>query len=108
MEGNELHRFLQKVLEAPINIARKILWLHGVEMPNDSKLEVSRHYPNVATPRAVELFEGIIGVDHRYTKELLSQLQNSEEPNYSEMIEAIKEIAFDTLEFVGLNALRLA
>jgi len=101
-------RFLQKVLEAPMHIARKMLWLEGVELLDDRKQTVAQHYATVAGAREHELFEKVLAVDERYTAELHSQLQHPARDRYLRAIEEIQELVWDTLEFVRLNAFRLA
>lgn len=108
MEVAELHRFLQKVLEAPVHVARKILWWRKVEMPDDSKQTVLHCYPDIADTQEHELFTKITIADNEYTTELLVQLQYPDQARYSEVIDRLKDLAWDTLEFVRLNALRLA
>ena len=108
MEVAELHRFLQKVLEAPVHVARKILWWQKVEMPDDSKQMVLHYYPDIANAQECELFMEITLADNAYTTELLAQLQYPDRARYSEAIDKLKDLAWDTLEFVRLNALRLA
>lgn len=105
---SELYRFLQKVLEAPGHVARKILWWNKVQIPNDSKQEVIRHYPQIASTQELELFIKLIEADDKYTKELLRQLQQLNENRYQQTIKDVKNIVWDTLEFVRLNAFRLA
>lgn len=107
MEVAELHRFLQKVLEAPVHVARKILWWQKVETPDDAKRTVMRYYPNIASVQERKLFAKITAADNQYTTELLVQLQNPDKNRYSQTIEGVKDLALDTLEFVRLNALRL-
>lgn len=107
MEGAELLRFLQKVLEAPTHIARKLLRWQGVEMSDDSKRTVTFHYPDIANAREYELFVKITTIDSQYTAEILTQLQHPNQDQYSRVIGEIEELAWDTLEFVRLNALRL-
>lgn len=107
MESAELHRFLQKVLEAPVHVARKILWWQKVETPDDAKRTVIRYYPDIASAQERELFAKITAADSQYTTELLAQLQNPDKSRYSEAIEEVKDLAWNTLEFVRLNALRL-
>ncbi|MDP3729590.1 MAG: hypothetical protein Q8R26_02480 [bacterium] len=104
----ELHRFLQKVLESPVHVARNILRWQNVRMPDDSRQTVLRNYPRYATLLERELFAKIIYVDTRYTTELLAQLQCPDKDRYAQVIEEIKDLAWDTLEFVRLNAVHLA
>lgn len=107
MEVAELHRFLQKVLEAPVHVARKILWWQKVETADDSKRTVMHHYPDIASAQERDLFAKITTTDSEYTTELLTQLQCPDKVRYSQAIEGVKDLAWDTLEFVRLNALRL-
>ena len=107
MEVTELHRFLQKVLEAPVHVARKILWWQKVETADDSKRTVMRYYPDIASAQERDLFAKITTADSEYTTELLAQLQCPDKVLYSRAIEEIENLAWDTLEFVRLNALRL-
>lgn len=107
MEVAELHRFLQKVLEAPVHVARKILWWRKVETADDSKQTVMRHYPDIASAQEHELFAKVTTADSEYTTELLAQLQCPDKVRYSRAIEEIENLVWDTLEFVRLNALRL-
>ena len=107
MEVAELHRFLQKVLEAPVHVARKILWWQKVETPDDAKRTIMRYYPNIANAQERDIFAKITTTDSKYTTELLAQIQHPDEDQYSRVIEEIKDLVWDTLEFVRLNALRL-
>jgi len=107
MEVAELHRFLQKVLEAPVHVARKILRWQKVKMVDDAKRTIMRYYPNIANAQECDLFAKITKADNKYTTELLAQFQHPNEDRYSETIEEVKDLAWDTLEFVRLNALRL-
>lgn len=106
MEEAEFHRFLQKMLEAPLHIARKMLWWQKVDTPDDSKQAVLCHYPRIAEARERKLFERVNATDSRYTRVLLAQLQRHNRDQYARVIEEIRGLAWDTLEFVRLNALR--
>lgn len=103
MEDAELHRFLQKVLEAPVHVARKILWWQKAETPDDTKRTVMRYYPNIASAQERKLFANVTAADNQYTTELLAQLQNPDKNRYFQSIEAVKDLAWDTLEFVRLT-----
>lgn len=107
MEIVELHLFLQKMLEAPMRVAWKMLWLQGMEMADDSRQVILRHYPDIASTQERELFAKINAADTRYSIELLLQLQCLDKARYSRIIENIKSLALDALEFVRFNALRL-
>lgn len=107
MKDADLYRFLQKILEAPVHVARKILWWQNIKMPNDSKQTVSFHYLNIANQKEKELFIKINAIDSQYTTELLKQLKNPNKIEYNKIINEIKKIAWDTLKFVKLNAFRI-
>ncbi len=105
----DLFRFLQKVLEAPIHIARKMLHVSSVLMETDSKQEVIAHYSKIASAKELELFEKIVGIDSEYSAELDRQWKNFDiKSSYKKMIDKIKATAYDTLEFTKLNLLRFA
>lgn len=57
MKDTNLYRFLQKILEAPVHVARKILWWHNIKMPNDSKQTVSFHYLNIANQKEKTIYK---------------------------------------------------
>lgn len=107
MESVELYRFLQKMLEAPVHIARKMLWWKKMVTSDDAKCTVMRCYPDIASSQERELFVMLTAADSQYTTELLAQLQNPDKNRYSEVIQGVKDLAWDTLEFVRSNALRL-
>jgi hypothetical protein len=107
MEPAELHKFLQKVLEAPVHIARKILWWKKAATPDESKRTVSTHYSGIAGAEELKLFTKITDADAKYTTELLVQLRYPDKDQYSRAIGELKDLVWDTLEFVRLSALRL-
>ena len=47
-------------------------------------------------------------ISYRYTTELIAQLRSHNEDQYAQVIDDIHDLTWDTLEFVRLNALRLA
>lgn len=108
MAESDLYRFLQKILEVAMHIARKTLWLNRVPMPNDSKLEVVKYYPRISTSREYELFVGLVRTDNSYTAELACQLQHVDPIGYSCVINKIRNRVESALEFIKLNGLRLA
>lgn len=108
MTESDLHRFLQKILEAPAHIARKILWLKKIPMADDSRREVIKHYSDIASPQEYRLFLYFIQADNRYTAELLTQLHEPDQRRYGLHLEEIKNLVWVAIEFIKLNALRLA
>jgi predicted nucleotidyltransferase len=110
METAELHRFLQKVIETPIHVARKILWWRNREnreMNDDSKKAVFNSYCKFAGERERKLLEKIIIADRGYTVVLIGQLQELNEDLYFKAIEELKSLVGDVLSFVKFNALML-
>ncbi|MDP2651275.1 MAG: nucleotidyltransferase domain-containing protein [bacterium] len=110
MKGPEFYRFLQKVLEAPIHIARKMLWLEGVEMEDDSKDSVLHYYPSIASERELNLLKLVVKADRNYTRVLQSVLDEKlNHQQYSITLEELASVtALHSLEFARLNVLRLA
>lgn len=105
MRKDELHRFIQKVLEAPVQIARKKLQMLRIAMNDDSKRNVIEAYPEIAKSPELKIFNKIVAADENYTKELHSEIQNPNEEKYIRVIENLSILAWDTLEFVRLHAL---
>jgi len=100
----ELHQFLQKVLEAPMHIARKLMQTN----PNIRDLpakEVMRHYLRTAQNQKSTLFIGLTGLDGEYTTVLKAQIQRPNGGQYGDIIERIKAAAWDVHEFIRLNAM---
>ena len=108
MTESDRYRFLQKILEAAMHIARKVLWLNRVPMPNDSKQEVIRWYPGISTPREYQLFLDLVLADNSYTAELARQMECLNPLGYRYMIDEVQNRARSALEFIKLNGARLA
>ncbi len=108
MSEEELHRFLQKVLEAPVQIARKMLWWCRVETQDDSKQTVMRRYPEIASEQELALFLRVTTADRAYTDVVAAQLEHPDRDRYAMTVEELKEVVWATHEFVRLTALRIA
>lgn len=108
MTESDLCRFLQKILEVAMHIARKILWVNHVPMSNDSKQEVIKRYPDISTAREYELFFDLVRADDSYAAELARQLKYINPIGYCFAINEIKNRVRSALEFIKLSALRVA
>lgn len=102
-------RFQQKILEAPIHIARKILWMKNVEMPNDEKMTVVRHYMEIASSEEREIFLKLVKADKSYSDHLDELCACFIPSRYSWAMQYLNgEAAEDVRTFVRLAALRLS
>ena len=100
-------RFLKKVLEVPMNLARKLLARNGFDLENDSKKVVSEKYAGIASPLEYSLFQGLTELDERYTKAIRIRTdficsQNS----YNSLLSAIENQIGNAIEFVRIIAIR--
>jgi len=107
MEPAEFYLFLQKILEAPMHIARKILWWQKIEIPDNSKQTIFDYYLNIATRKERKLFTEIVSVDNDYSVNLRVQIQSPNKRIYFQKIKSIEKISLSTLEFIKINILRL-
>lgn len=103
----ELYRLLQKALEAPVHIARKMLLLRKVKLPDDSKEMVAQYYSLIATDEEKDLFRILVVADENYTRALLLQIEKPNKDQYFQDIMKIIKLLPDSLRFARLNALRI-
>lgn len=78
MRDYALCMFLQKVLEAPMHVARKMLFLHQVKMTDDSKRSVLLHYKKISDAEEYRLLAATVAADQAYTflaNSLMSKLK---------------------------------
>lgn len=96
--------FLQKILEAPIYIARKIIRWKGVDISfDDSKRRIVELYSeHFNDSQSSEFFREAVATDAGYTAKLLQQLKCSDEGAYLKVLEEIELIVPDVLEFIRL------
>jgi len=104
MAESEYLHFLQKILESPIHIARKVLWLLVPNLPSDSKACVIRYYRDFAPSRFREIFQTLLDMDASYSYEVLAQLRKPQKERYQTMLETIAKRAFWAFEFARANA----
>lgn len=97
---SEYYRLLQKVLEVAVHAARKVLHLKVGEFGDDSKSEVARRFPEVATGETLELFRTLVAADRAYTRNLQYQVEHPNQPSYQLAIENIGLLVPEALRFV--------
>jgi predicted nucleotidyltransferase len=105
-EASPEHRFhfLQKILEAPVYIARKIIRWQGVDISfDDSKRRIVELYSeHFNGSESSEFFREAVITDVDYTAKLLQQLKCSDEMEYSSVLKEIEAIVPNVLEFIRL------
>ncbi len=108
MDDEKRSELFQKAFEAPVNIARKLLNVYNVKMPDDTKASVEKYYVEIAGPRERELFLKIVSEDKQYT-ERVNELAIRHPPQMYRwaMGYANRALLTDVFEFVRLVALRL-
>ncbi len=96
--------FLQKILEAPIYIARKIVRWQGVDISfDDSKRRIAELYSeHFNGSESSGFFKEAVLADVSYTTKLLQQLKCCDEVEYSNVVQEIEAIVPDVLEFIRL------
>lgn len=95
--------FLQKVLEAPLHVARKILHLFANES-DDSKEAISKRYLKAMPFSLGEMLSRLITFDKLYTVELLQQLDSPNKKRYEDFWEDLEEqFPYQVLHFVRSN-----
>ena len=91
LEGQILHRFLRKLLEAPLHAARKILWLKGLLHGDDSRQAVISAWDGPS-------FDNLTATDDAYTAEVMRQAESADRERY---MEALLDIVSRTNECIG-------
>ncbi len=105
MDTNDYHRFLQKALEAPMQIARQLLWWYQVDMVDDKKNTVVKKYSEIASGKELELFIKVLNSDREYFEALKMQVKKPSKDEYKLAIERVEKIIPYTLEYIRLIAL---
>lgn len=96
--------FLQKALEAPTHIARKVL--HRIDaMPKtgDSKWAIVDAYAEVMPQDLAAHCRKLVNDDAWYTDKLLRQLRRPDREEYEETWEVLEQFPYDVLRFVRDN-----
>jgi hypothetical protein len=108
LDEKETAHFLQKLLEFPVHIARKMLELSGEAGDDDSKKIVFERYSASVVPDLRQMFERLLELDVLYTKELGRQLAKPNELDYQMMVATILEEAMSlATQFVRENIARM-
>ena len=100
---------LGKILEAPVEIVRSIVWAKRLSIVNESKGEVLRAYWTIADKRSKNLLEKVLEVGEEYSAVLEKVLQLSDpvpyKEEYTEILGRIEELGQnEILEFIVHNA----
>ncbi len=90
LKEERLHLLLQKTLEFPIHLARKLLDLAGADLTDDSKSRVVELYQSLAGEEEWQLFEMLIGADRYYSTQLKRQLEYPNRRTYQGVIKSLK------------------
>lgn len=104
---DERFRFLQKVLEAPVYIARKIIRWRRIDISfDDSKRAIKRIFSeHFSESEFLRLFNEVVGGDTVYTEKLLQQFGNPDEAQYAEALAKIERVVPNVLEFLRLSTI---
>ncbi|KKW18461.1 MAG: hypothetical protein UY60_C0011G0018 [Parcubacteria group bacterium GW2011_GWB1_50_9] len=105
MAENEYFHFLRKILESPIHVARKVLWLSVPNLSSDSKAHVIRCYPDIVPSPLRGIFQTLLSMDSDYSREVLAELREPHEGRYIVALETIAKRAFWAFEFARANAI---
>lgn len=104
MAESEYLHFLRKILESPVHIARKVLWLLA-PAPDDSKAYVIQQYPALVPARLSGIFKTLLGMDADYSREVSAQVHDPHVGRYLVELETITQQTFLALDFARGNAL---
>lgn len=100
-------RFLQKVIEAPLHVARKVLahrnWMHG-----DSKAAVLTHYSAAMPDELSSQLGHFVRMDEWYTVFLRDQVERSDRDSYIHALFTLRKLPASVIEFVRQNLVYIA
>ena len=94
--------FLQKVLEAPSHVARKILHL-GASDENDAKVSIVTRYIETMPRHLGDGLRMLTSFDKRYTVEVLRQLERPDRWQYEECWSVLEELPYWLLDWLRGN-----
>lgn len=94
--------YLQKMLEAPIHVARKTLTYLG-KLDGDSKADVSRMYTSVIGGERAEQLGSLRLLDEAYSEMLVRSLENKAIDDYEEGLRRFFDCADNAIKFVRDN-----
>lgn len=100
-------RFFKKGLEAAMHSARKVLDYDGL-LEGDSKREVQTRYREVVPSGLSGMLDAILDIDHVYTEELYSQLDDGpEEDRYRAILALVSMSMPRVAQFIRLNIMHI-
>jgi len=105
MAESEYLHFLRKILELPVHVARKVLWLSVPNLSSDSKAHVIRCYPDIVSSPLRGIFQTLLSMDSDYSHEVLVGLHEPDEDRYIDALKTIAKRAFWAFEFARANAI---
>ena len=101
---DERYRFLSKILDCPMHIARKMCRTKGVEFRHDdSKSSVIKHYHEVCKKDEYDLLKELVNFDSYYSKELKAHLAKPNFFGYHALLKEIESLIPVVLEFSHKN-----
>jgi predicted nucleotidyltransferase len=107
LKEDDKTRFLEKLLEAPIHVARKMLTYCGTPADPDTKREVAQCYEDVMPTQLGEELCELVALDAGYSEELERQLVEPDEDRYRQHLDMIHLNAGRIITFVRHNILHL-
>lgn len=91
MGSDEYHRYLSKLLDAPVHIARKVCRAKGINFGNDdSKSSVVRRYGEVSRGREYGMIMELIELDAHYSRELCRHIEDPNQRSYEDLLKKVE------------------
>lgn len=104
MGYEEYHRYLSKLLDAPMHIARKVCRTKGIEFgQDDSKSSVCKRYTEVSKQDEYGMLLELVELDGFYSRELNSQLADPCFQSYENLLKKLEREIPRVLEFAHKN-----
>jgi predicted nucleotidyltransferase len=106
VESPNKYRYLEKIISAPVYVARKVLRCldESALIDNDSKKTVAKQYTQYyAGTVQAEILKKVNELDLRYSSELRKHLLNPNKDSYQLLIKEIEEITPMVLDFLKIN-----
>ncbi len=107
MNQKDLSQFLQKVLETPVNLARKMNQWQGIWTPDDSKKATIALYTVIVDKEKSGLLKYLCKKDASYSAEVRRQMrmEKPDKRSYEQALEELKILTSETFKFVEANTL---
>ena len=102
--------FYQKVLDAPVYIARKILRWRGVDITfDDSRRAIAELFSVSRNDAGVgELFAELIACDREYTDGLMQHIRSHNKEKYVQLLQEVERAIPKVLDFIQINILEIS